>query len=167
MGHILEAGDHAGDGAKEANHGAEGGNGGHEGDTFLKACHFEFAFVLDGCLYVGKGTAQTREAFVHHAGQGRVGLFREGARGIDIAFVDILPDAVHEKVVVLGIESLTECKVALDRDVDGQGEEYGKYYHNPASIESHLPEGDTFRGGNGSRSVDDGLYISHVALNHQ
>ncbi len=152
--------------AKEADHGAEGGNGGHERDTFLETCHFELAFVLDGGLDVGEGTSQTRKAFVHHAGKGRVGAFGERTGTVDIAFVDVLADAVHEEVVVVGFDGLAQGKVTLDGDVDCQCEKACKDEHNPTSFEGHVPEGDTFGRSNGSHGVYCGLHISLVGLNH-
>ena len=68
--------------------------------------------------------------------------------------------AINDLIAQVSDDSLRE---KLEREVNklSKQKKFGLVF------ESHLPEGDTFRGGNGSRSVDDGLYISHVALNHQ
>ena len=78
----------------------------------------------------------------------------------------ILADAVHEEVVVLGFEGLAKSKITLYGDVDGQSEKTGKDKHNPTAFEGHVPEGDTFGGGNGCHGVDNSLRISHIGLNH-
>ena len=150
--HILESGNHTGDGAEEAEHGSQRGHGGDEGDTFLKVGDFEFALTFDGSLDVGQRTTEAREALADHATQGRSGLLGEVAGLVEVAVVDMLTDFVHKDAVVVAFESVAEGNVTLDEDVDGKDQHQSEDNHNPSATDSHLPKGKRL-GGFGSSAV--------------